>query len=78
MLKIIVCIKQVPLSQNIQMDPERGTLIRDSVEVGMNPYDKYAIEAALNISDKVASVVSALRWGHHLQARSYGRPMRWV
>jgi electron transfer flavoprotein beta subunit len=63
MLNIIVCIKQVPLNQNINMDPERGTLIRDSSQVGMNPYDRYALEAALTISEKWGANLSVFTMG---------------
>jgi len=51
-MKIIVCIKQVPNSQLIKIDPERGTLIREGVPSIINPVDKNALEEALRIRDR--------------------------
>ncbi len=48
-MKIIACIKQVPASSNVQVDPETGVLIRDGNNVKMNPYDLYALETAYQV-----------------------------
>ncbi|MCY6959291.1 electron transfer flavoprotein subunit beta, partial [Clostridium sp. ZC22-4] len=42
-MEMIVCIKQVPGSSNVQVDPVTGVLIRDGVESKMNPYDLFAL-----------------------------------
>ena len=41
-MKIVVCIKQVPGTAQVEIDPETGVLKRDGVESKMNPYDLYA------------------------------------
>ena len=51
-MKIITCIKQVPASSNVQVDPETGVLIRDGNNVKMNPYDLYALELAFQVKQK--------------------------
>jgi electron transfer flavoprotein beta subunit len=45
-MKIITCIKQVPASSDVKVDPKTGVLIRDGQNVKMNPYDLYALETA--------------------------------
>lgn len=51
-MKIIVTIKQVPETNEVQVDPETLTLKRDSVAGIINPFDLYAIEEALRIKEK--------------------------
>lgn len=51
-MKIIVCIKQVPNTKEIRIDPETGTMIRKGVPSIINPDDKHALEAALALKDK--------------------------
>lgn len=46
-MKILVCIKQVPGSNNVEVDPVTGVLKRSGVPSKINPYDLYAIETAL-------------------------------
>ena len=50
-MNILVCIKQVPNTQEISIDPVTNTLIRDGVESIVNPYDGYALEAAARLKD---------------------------
>jgi electron transfer flavoprotein beta subunit len=45
-MKIITCIKQVPASSNVQVDPKTGVLIRDGNNVKMNPFDLFGLEAS--------------------------------
>ena len=51
-MKIIVCVKQVPDTKEVQIDPVTGTLIRQGVPSIMNPDDKNALEEALKIKDQ--------------------------
>jgi electron transfer flavoprotein beta subunit len=51
-MNIMVCVKQVPNTQEISIDPVTNALIRDGVESILNPYDGYALEAAARIRDK--------------------------
>ena len=50
-MKIIVCVKQVPDTTEIRINPETGTLIRDGVPSILNPDDANALEQALAIKD---------------------------
>ena len=51
-MKIIVCVKQVPNTNEIKINPETGTLIRDGVEAILNHDDANALEEALRIKDR--------------------------
>lgn len=51
-MNIIVCIKQVPGTSNVKVDPVTGVLIRSGVESKMNPYDLYALELGLKLKEK--------------------------
>ncbi len=51
-MNILVCIKQVPDTTEIKIDPVKHTLIRDGVPSILNPFDGYALEAAARIKDK--------------------------
>jgi len=51
-MNILVCIKQVPDTTEIKIDPVKNTLIRDGVPSILNPFDGYALEAAARIKDK--------------------------
>ena len=62
-MNICVCIKQVPASSNVKINPENGTLVRDVNNTKMNPYDLYAIEFALNVKEFKESSVKAITMG---------------
>jgi electron transfer flavoprotein beta subunit len=51
-MDIFVCIKQVPSTNRVQVDEKTGVLKREGVESKMNPYDLYALEAALRLREK--------------------------
>ena len=51
-MNILVCVKQVPDTTMIKIDPVTNTLIRDGVPSVINPFDGYALEAAARIKDK--------------------------
>ncbi len=51
-MRIIVCIKEVPDTTEVKIDPETGTMIRQGVPSILNPFDMYALEAALGIKDE--------------------------
>jgi len=50
-MHIIVCIKQVPETSNVQMDERTGTMLREGVESIINPLDLYAVELALQLKE---------------------------
>ncbi|MBD3319586.1 MAG: electron transfer flavoprotein subunit beta [Chitinivibrionales bacterium] len=62
-MNIIVCIKQVPGTTQVKINPETGTLIRDGVEAVVNPFDEYAIEEALRIKEKAGGTVKIITMG---------------
>jgi len=62
-VKIVVCVKQVPDTNEVKLDPVTGTLIRDGIPSIMNPDDKAGLEAALAIKDKIGAEVSVLSMG---------------
>lgn len=62
-MNIVVCIKQVPGTTQVKINPETGTLIRDGVEAVVNPFDEYAIEEAIRIKEKVGGVVKVITMG---------------
>ena len=61
--KIIVCAKQVPDTNEVKIDPKKGTLIRDGVPSIINPDDKYAIEAAVTLKEKHGGEVKVVTMG---------------
>lgn len=62
-MNIVVCIKQVPDTAEVRINPETNTLIRDGVPSIINPYDMHAIEAGLQIRDKVGGKVTVITMG---------------
>ena len=62
-MNIVVCIKQVPATTQVKINPETGTLIREGVEAVVNPFDEYAIEEALRIKERVGGCVKVITMG---------------
>ena len=62
-MKIIVCIKQVPNTNEVKLDPIKGTLIRDGVPSIINPDDKAGLEAALSLKEIYGGEVSVISMG---------------
>lgn len=62
-MEILVCIKQVPGTSNVQVDPVTGVLKRDGVDSKMNPYDLYALETALKIREEKGGTVKVISMG---------------
>lgn len=62
-MNIIVCVKQVPNTNEVKINKETGTLIREGVESIINPDDKNALEAALAIKEQVGGKVTLLSMG---------------
>ena len=54
-MKIAVCIKQVPQTTNVKIDPETHTLVRQGVESQINPFDVYALEEAVRVKERLAA-----------------------
>ncbi len=62
-MKIVVCIKQVPDTNEVKLDPVTGTLIRDGVPSIINPDDKAGLEAALAIKEQTGATVTVITMG---------------
>lgn len=62
-MNIIVCIKQVPNTTDVKIDPATNTLVRDGVESVINPFDAYAIEEAVRLKEKLGGKVTAVTMG---------------
>ena len=62
-MKILVCIKQVPGTSNVEVDEKTGVLKRDGVESKMNPFDLYAIEQALCLREEYGGKVDVITMG---------------
>ncbi len=62
---VVACIKQVPDTTQVKIDPNTGTLIREGVPFIMNPFDTHALEESLRLKDK---------YGFHVAVISMGPP----
>ena len=62
-MNIVVCIKQVPDTTDVKIDPKTHTLMREGVESVINPFDMYAIEESVRIRDRVGGTVTAISMG---------------
>ena len=62
-MNILVCLKQVPDTTAVKIDPKTGTLIRDGVPSIINPEDKHALEAALQIKENNGAKITVISMG---------------
>ena len=62
-MNILVCIKQVPGTSQVEIDEKTGTLKCDGVAAKMNPFDLYALETALRIKERTGATVTVLTMG---------------
>jgi len=62
-MKIVVCIKQVPATHDVKIDPETKRLVREGVEAVMNPFDTYALEQGVLLREQHGGEVIALSMG---------------
>ncbi len=62
-LNLLVCIKQVPDTTQIKIDPVKHTLIREGVPAIVSTFDTYALETALRLKDQVGGKVTVLTMG---------------
>ncbi len=62
-MEIICCIKQVPATDTVRFDPEKGTLIREGIVAEINPYDLFALEAAVQLRESYGGRVTVLSMG---------------
>jgi electron transfer flavoprotein beta subunit len=62
-MNIVVCIKQVPDTTEVRLDPKTGTLIRDGIPSIINPDDKSGLEAALRLKDEIGANITVITMG---------------
>ena len=62
-MDIVVCIKQVPDTTEVKIDPKTNTLVRQGVPSIVNPFDKNAIEAGLRLKEKYGGRVTVVSMG---------------
>ena len=62
-MNILVCVKQVPGSNNVEVDPVTGVLKRNGIQSKINPYDLYAMETALSLAERFGGSVQTLTMG---------------
>ncbi len=62
-MRIIVSIKQVPDTQDVKIDPETNTIVREGVPSIMNPLDTYAVEEAIRLKEKIEAEVIVISMG---------------
>ena len=62
-MHIVACIKQVPDTKNVRIDPDTHTLVRQGVESIINPFDLFAVEAALKLKDECGAKVTVITMG---------------
>ena len=63
MMKIVVCIKQVPDAKDVRLDPKTNTLAREGVQSIMNPYDRHALEEGVRLKERFGGSVVVLSMG---------------
>ena len=63
MLKILVCVKQIPDVDLVKMDPETGNLIRTGVPTLTNPLDLNALEAAVQVKERYGGEITLITMG---------------
>jgi len=61
--KIIVCIKQVPETFEVKIDPETKRIVREGVKSIINPYDNYAIEESIRLKERFGGETIAISMG---------------
>jgi electron transfer flavoprotein alpha/beta subunit len=62
-MEIVVCVKQVPDTTEVKIDPVTNTLVRQGVPSIVNPFDKFALEIALQLKDKHGGKVTVISMG---------------
>ena len=62
-MNIVICIKQVPETTQVQIDPKTNTLIREGVQSIINPFDMYAIEEGVRLKEKFGGKVTVMTMG---------------
>ena len=62
-MNIVVCLKQVPGTTDVKIDPETNTLVRQGIKNTMNPLDTYALEEGVRIKERCGGKVTVISMG---------------
>ena len=62
-MQVVVCVKQVPDTTNVRINPETNTLMREGVESIVNPFDEYALEQGLLLKDRLGARLTVISMG---------------
>jgi len=62
-MNIIVCLKQVPGTTDVKIDPETNTLRREGIENVVNPFDTYALEEGIRLRERYGGRVTVISMG---------------
>ncbi len=62
-MKITVCVKQVPETNRVEVDPVNGVLKREGTDSKMNPYGLYALETALRLKEQYGGMITVISMG---------------
>jgi electron transfer flavoprotein beta subunit len=62
-MNIVVCLKQVPGTTEVKINPETNTLIRQGIKNVINPFDSYALEEGVRLKEKHGGKVTAISMG---------------
>ena len=62
-MQVVVCVKQVPDTTNVRINPETNTLMREGVESIVNPFDEYALEQGLLLKDRLGARLMVISMG---------------
>ena len=71
-MNIIVCIKQVPATTEVKIDPNTNTLVRSGIKAIINPFDTYALEEGVRLREKQGGAVTVMT----MASARRGRPAR--
>ena len=73
-MKIIACVKQVPGTSEVEIDPVTGAMKRDTVAGKLNPYDLFSLETAFSLAEQTNGTVVSLilsRFRIHIDTRHH-------
>lgn len=62
-MRMVVCMKAVPSTNEVRMDPKTNTIVRDGRQSVVNPFDTAALEVALGLKERLGGTVRALSMG---------------
>ena len=62
-MNIVICLKQVPGTTEVKIDPETNTLVREGIKNIVNPFDTYALEEGVRLKERYGGKVTAITMG---------------